>query len=378
MLHKLIRYKHGLIILLALLAPGFQVVSSLVLSPIRSVMVPNASLQYTFLSLVGLQALFVSWAAIQKPAIMGAPFRSYLQTLPVEPFRFLKTDLLLLLVANLILWVPFVFVFFEITNEAELARFCIVISGIIISQMLFLYGSYEKFIALIFSDLFFVLSAVVQDGRPSFFFAAMSCIMLFVSILPGSYFKFLSVKSFRVPFIKSLSLPLSLPFEVLVLTRHYTFPVMVRFSLLMLIAVLSSILLKYSALRFYYWGSIQFFVTVMTCFGSAYYALLHEGGIVFRTYLKTLPCSEFYWNVRECLVGAAPSMGVAVVLLCAQGVLSSLSFLHGVVAVMMQIPLLICLYSVRTRFLNQGTFLAFLISAVWAGFLMMCVDRGFL
>lgn len=378
MLHKLIRYKHGLIIIIALLVPDFQAVSSLALSPIRVLMMGNTSLQLCFLSLVGLQALFISWAAIQKPAIMGTPFRSYFYTLPVESFRFIQTDLLLLLMANLLLWIPFVFVFFEIKSGAEFVRFFLLISGIIISQMLFLYRAYPKFIGIFFSDLFFVLSEAVPGAWLSFFLLVMSCSMLFVCLLPGDYFEFLSVNIFRNLRIKYILLRLNLPLEAAVLVRHYTFSVSVRFGLLLIITALGCILLKYSALSFYYWGGLQCIMTLITCVGSALYALLHEAGSDFRAYLKTLPCYEFYWNARECLMGTVPSFSVSVLFLYTQGLLAGLSLFQGMKAIIAQIPLQLLLYSVRTRFTKQGTFLSFLISAAWGCFLMVCVDKGYL
>ena len=140
MLNKLIRYKHGLIIIIALLVPSFHALSWLTLLPIRQLVAHSTSLELSFISLLGIQALFISWAAIQKQAILSASFiRSYFCTLPIKSSYILQMDLLLLQVANLILWVPFVLVFFGIKSEAEFTRFLILISGIVISQMIFLY-----------------------------------------------------------------------------------------------------------------------------------------------------------------------------------------------------------------------------------------------
>jgi len=309
---------------------------------------------------------------------MGTPFRSYFYTLPVAFFRLINTDVLLLLVANLILWIPFIFVFLEIKSQAEFGRFLIVISGIIVSQMLFLYRSYAKFSLIFISDLLFVLSATVPNVWFSFLLAVMACGMFFICILPGNYFEFMSVNIFQNLFIKNIRPRLNMPLEAAVLIRHYTFPVSVRLGYLLLIAFLGCILLKYSAMRLYYLGSVQCFMTLLTCFGSALYTLLHEAGSVLRTYLKTLPCSEFYWNAREYLAGTAPFLGVSVLFLCAQGILANLTLLQGVMAIIAQIPLQFVLYYVRTHFTKQGTFLSLLISAGWSGLLMMCVDRGFL
>jgi hypothetical protein len=252
MLHKLIRYKHGLIILIALLVPNAQVAAVLALSPIRLLKTSNTSLKLTFLTLVGIQLLFISWAAIQKRAILGTPFRSYFCALPIEPIRFIQADLMVLLVANLILWIPFAIVYFELKSGVEFVRFLVLLSGIIICQLLFLYQAYAKFSAFFLSDLFLVLSETVAEAWLKIFFTVMSCTMLLICLLPASYFKFLSLSYSRNLGIKYLLLRFNMPLEAAVLIRHYNFSVFVRFLFLLIIAAVGCILLKYSDLRVYY------------------------------------------------------------------------------------------------------------------------------
>jgi hypothetical protein len=222
------------------------------------------------------------------------------------------------------------------------------------------------------------LSGAVPGAWLSFFLTVMSCGMLFICLLPGYYFEFLSVNIFHNIKRKCGRLRLNLPLEAAILIRHYTFSVFVRFVLLLIIAAMGCILLKYSALRSYYWGSLQCFMTMITWVGSAFYTLLHEAGRDFRTYLKTLPCSELYWNAREYLMGAIPTFSVSFLFLCTQGANAGLSLFQGVKAIIVQVPLQLLLYSVRTRYTNQGTFLSLFVSVVWGGFLMMCVDKGYL
>jgi hypothetical protein len=366
MRHRLIRYKHGLSILLVLLVPDFHALSSMVITLVRVVLTGNVSLPVCFLTLFGLQSICVSWAAIQKPAILGTPFRHYLYTLPISFFRFIQADVLILLIANLLLFIPFMFILLEIKNGVEYVRFFILTSGIIISQMIFLYQSCTRFAAIALSDVFFVLSASVPGVGFSCILLLISCGMQAISILPRNYFGFLSVKFLGNSPTKSISCWYSLPFELAVLMKQYTFSVSVRLSFLLAIAVFASLLLKYSALNIYYWATLQCFMTIMSGVGSAYFTLIHEASESFRIYLKTLPCRERCWNVREFFAGTALIFAVSVLFLCVQWFDKE------------QVPLQTFLYCIRTRYTVQGTFLSFFISAIWAGILLVFVDQGIL
>ncbi len=137
MLGKLIRFKHALIFLIAIFIPSASVLIAIITQPILAVIQP-ATFNWQFLvAILIVQGIYLGWMSIQRDAIQPASVGHFFETLPISKRILRLVDGLMLIVANNILWIPFIIILFSKKNitSVDYLRCLILIVSILALQL---------------------------------------------------------------------------------------------------------------------------------------------------------------------------------------------------------------------------------------------------
>ncbi len=159
MMERLLRFKHLVVILIALIIPTLSALPALIVSPFLFIVLPHPTSTplLTFLASLIVHTTYILWVALQKEAIMGGQTMTYLSSFPLPPSIQRKIDLKLLLVANHLFWLPIMVSFLFViksTHYGHLDSFLPVfhwlplISSLLLAQWLYLHKNFTLLILL--------------------------------------------------------------------------------------------------------------------------------------------------------------------------------------------------------------------------------------
>jgi hypothetical protein len=142
MLNKLIRFKHALIFLIAFFIPSASVLIAIITQPILAVIQPATYNWQFFTAILIVQGIYLAWMSIQKDAVQPASVGHFFGALPISKRILLLVDGLTLIVANNILWIPFIIILSAKKNitSLEYIRCIILIFSILALQLICLHN----------------------------------------------------------------------------------------------------------------------------------------------------------------------------------------------------------------------------------------------
>lgn len=102
----LIRYKILLFFFAAIISPSFSSLINMISGPVKSLIVTHSSVASISLSLLIYQFLGLIWMAIHQLVFSKQPWEKYLISLPITDNQKIYSDIVMLLLSNLLIWFP--------------------------------------------------------------------------------------------------------------------------------------------------------------------------------------------------------------------------------------------------------------------------------
>jgi hypothetical protein len=111
------RHRHVLVLSLLLLIPSamewetIKELTRIISIPVLHMAYPGSAMGQAAIYYLLLILVFIGWVKLQKSAVKGEPFISFVRTLPLPPTLAWRTDIYLVLLADGILWLLFIAAF---------------------------------------------------------------------------------------------------------------------------------------------------------------------------------------------------------------------------------------------------------------------------
>lgn len=364
---KLIRFKHGLLIFIALFVPTAGFLITLITQPILSVVHPT-SVAYTYLfNIAVIQLIYLGWITSQRDAVYPDVIKNYFQSLPINQWINRLVDVLVIFVANNLFWIPFIATFLMRThlptadkNLFLLKLFTLIVSVITI-QITWFYKRSLAILILIFVDLLLYLNIIF----PSVIIPILAIVISISSIL---FFDFRSVSNsflslcrvpykFRFPSITLADRFPRLMLQFYTLWRKYRIELLVRLAIsLGIIALGYGIVViggEISPLQ------ISILVTSSTILIlSGVYPLLKETRDSYSLYLKSLPFNELNWYVLDYIILVMMTIMLSAVFIFLLLINHKMNFIIILYSLLTLLPIGILLGYTRNLFPKQGTWIS--------------------
>lgn len=302
---KLVRFKHAIIIMIALFVPTMSWLNSLITQPILSVVAVTATTHAYLVLVLLIQLIYLGWISIQSDAIYPDIVQSYLATLPLPARQRRIEDIVMLFIANNIFWIPFVAAYFSLSHSAaplsglSIVRLCAFMMSIISSQYLWLNRRLAACVVLFAVD--FLLFA--NRAYPS---VIIPVIAIVISVMPLLYPDLVVWKRRLLLPSGEFNTSIVNKFPVvgmswLILWRNYRIDLTTRMLIVLGVIILASALV----LKNQTFSSIQIDVAataIMTLVWSGVYPLLKETRDACSLYLHSLPIAWLKWYAMDCCV----------------------------------------------------------------------------
>ncbi len=195
-LEKIKRSKSIVIFFAILMLAPFGLFDAFLVQPIINIGYPKfPTFSIVFFMLI-LQAVFLFWVKIQEEAVSAPAVKKYFNALPISSFKHYLVNMTVLLVANNILWIPFLVALFKapysvMTDFIDQLLFVLNISALITSifamQLQWLYRHYYAFIFLLMVDLLLYVSYIIQNELYSFILSLSALILAALFVFPWRF-----------------------------------------------------------------------------------------------------------------------------------------------------------------------------------------------
>jgi hypothetical protein len=362
MFDQLLRLKHALLIIIVLSGLSPLLLMHLVTQPILAVVSPTTVHWYYFVEIILVQLAYLGWILIQKKAIQPTALE-YFSTLPINPRVLYLIDVIVLLVANNLFWIPLFCVLWMPFSSDELTRLVAFAVSIISIQRYWLEN--KKGVALsimVLIDLMCYTSMLTSSHIISAFaliIAVFSVAFYDIKLpklkghkTPLNFFLIKGMKRFNL--IHTFPLP---GIQLTILIKQYFIEAIVR-----TIASLGILMFGYGVVVM---GNIAnpFPITVLVVsflmlLWSSFYPLMKASRDSCKAYLKSLPVSNRKWLALDyCVITGISSLFSAsfIALLFIE---HKMNFLIVFYSLALSLLLGIFLIATRNCFPRQGTWIS--------------------
>ncbi|GEM_PF-2422929 len=168
----LIRYKILVLFIILMLAPTLTSLQYIVTLPTKSLVTIHGNAIEIFVSLILFQGLGLIWAAVQQAVFLSQPWEKYLSALPVTNKQKMLYETLMLLTANILIWIPlFIAGSAEIIKNHNNIVYILLISEMFISNVLLVLlaqsawrnRTYKILISVFILDVIFTTQAIFSS-----------------------------------------------------------------------------------------------------------------------------------------------------------------------------------------------------------------------
>lgn len=289
---------------------------------------------------------------------MGGATRDYLATLPISPWQQHWLDLRLLLVADMLLWAPFLVTLVLSPSSEMVVRWIFFFFLMLALQITVLQRKDMALLGIVMLDLLFVVSTNLQ-------ILCVLGILLSLGLLCPLPVGFKSSK--WMSFEKGINVRISSP----------RLPILTIQSKILFsenrVATISRCLI---IIMMYALASLALFVNIslpilplvftgQTLLFSAFFPLLAESHERYRGYMLSLPIARKFWQRSDFLlivnVSSISNLLFGLLFLL-YGKITGLALLFNL---LLQLPLMFMLLPIRNKLKQQGATVAFSLAIVW-------------
>ena len=351
--------------------------------PLQQAFEAGHGIAWHFARVAGIQFIAWGWVFVQRRALSGGDFASYLLSLPVTALQRLTVDLSMLAAANTLLLIPVTAALMEASASANSTRgsFLIGLSAIvalsILCQLAVLGRRPMTALPILLGDLW--LSWAFAQGPP-----ILCWVLLSASVAAGLWILCRAPSSRPIFPTRSWNpSSASLPWSVLspawrIQRKALTSQSASYVRTLALIAVVvgTHVLLADFGFDGRTWPTVAFSLAILGLAHSGWYRTLHDAHASGFSYFKALPLSDRFWRRRDivfmAVIGAIPACAILgdVLLHRPSQFLAPVSLLLGywLLLVALRIPVL--------HGGKQTVLSAVLVAAAWSAIAIAATSQG--
>lgn len=373
---RLIRSKHGIIILIALLAPTVAAVNYVITEPFNIIIKSSEFNGLLLVNLFLLYVIYVLWMSIQKAGVSPSAANQYIEILPINKRINRLVDLLIVVIANNFMWIPVLLVFNQISTESNslvhFFRLIALISMILFLQINVLKSNFYDLVIFSMTNLIFIVSFSVFNKNINmsiltyFFIAGVIWYRIFNNRSREIFFKninFLSEIPSRLIFKNSLMNFFHFPIYFSVFFRKYKTTTYIRFLLAILMVILGTTVT--SSLGISYAPKIAVLVFILITYTlSGLFPIIREERNMYGVFLNTLPYSKISWVFRDLFITVWVLSPLLIGYLLIISCLFKISLAFDVSVYLLMLPLLTILYFLQAQ-KNLGNFLCIIVCCLW-------------
>lgn len=382
MSEKLTRYKHGLIIIIVLFVPTLAMLGSFIAPPVLAVISPAPNSWQVLGYQVLIQIVFLSWLILQSDAVSGQPAREFINTLPLRMQSILLTDVTILAVANILLWLPILFALIlapykMIDGMSEYLSFFLrtanLITSVVCVQLIWIYQRRFFLIYIFIADLI-ASTSVFYLHKP---FLTNSLLFLTFTILMMIPFAILYLKPFdQLKFSRLLQInkyyqhPHNsvyfsiLKLQIIILTKKYRLLTLIRSgaSLILLTMGICILFLDKANLNIIIVASM--ILTFNTFIVTGFYQRLYEAHQAYIEYTRTLPINKYFLGMFDFQFITSIILTQSLIFIAILYFNFRVNLLSSILLFVLQIPLslLLCFTQKVKKF---GTLFSFCVTALY-------------
>ena len=371
----LIRFKHGLLVLVALFVPTLAAIHYLLTKPLLVITHANRLTIGLVVNILLLYIVYWGYLYLQRRAVVDDA-HSYLSAQPLSKFEMRLIDIITIIVANNILWIPFLISCHALGLNGSIRLMFLGLS-ILSFQVNSIHLKPVNLILTIVINVLF-LSSLTQYLSPYANAFQSSCVLmlffpLFFSISLVNNVRLRTTRYFQARKVnKNLRFPL-LKLNSYVISKRLKYAFFLRMlSCILLIIIGLGILVL--GKHYSYLQSISFII----CFGFVFIISglsfrLHEEKEKYRSYLNTIPVNRlsFLWADLSTLLLISLAMTVLYFISIYFYVIHDLLFPLKVM--IFQVPLMAVLYFFQVKLKIFGTFISAAVYILWALFFLCYV-----
>ncbi len=373
---RLIRSKHGIIVLIALLAPTIAAVNYVITEPfnviIRSSEFSGIFLTNWFL----LYVIYVLWMSIQKAGVIPSAAHQYINILPINPLINRFVDLSIVVIANNFMWIPILLILNKISTESNFPfyffRLITLVSMMLFLQINVLKSNFYDLMIFGIINLIFVASFSLFNKNVSI------SILIDIFMMAVLWFRFFNNKSQRTIFLNlnflttfssrlifknSLMNFFHFPIYFSVFFRKYKTITYIRFLLATLVLIFGIIVTSLFGTSDATKIAIPVFILI-TFILSGLFPIIQVEQDKYRAFLNTLPYSRISWCIRNLFSTIWVLSPLLVSYLLIISFLFKTSLVFNISIYLLMLPLLTILYFVQAQ-KNLGNFLSIIVCCSW-------------
>ncbi|MDP1574333.1 MAG: hypothetical protein Q8L78_05330 [Coxiellaceae bacterium] len=369
----LIRYKQGIVILFALLAPTLLGINYFLTAPILS-FISNNGLSSIFLDGSVVYAIYISWILLQKPAVKPVDANTYISTLPISNFTNRFIDILMLLVANNVFLIPFILVIPHLNfSDWSILKLLFLVISVLSFQVNFVKFSIVNIFFLVIANSLYFYSCVIQYVSLEFsliIFCNAIALQTLLIPLPNYNFFNLLHRSKRNSAFKNINLRAAL------LCRTKILATLFRLALSMLVILTGILLVTKTKL------SSNVFVVSIVILGICSFVLsgiltfFYNERKLYAGYLNSYPRSNLWWISDDIFFVSIVQLLISLIYFFGILFYFNMGFYEISLILFYQVILLSMLYYFRTQFQIFGMFVSLLITCLWV--LVPTIIKGIL
>ncbi len=309
------RYAAGLMVV-ALVLPGAAVGDNLkvfllaLIHPLLIVSTPAGPFLPKVIWSIILYLTFMVWAKAQKTAIDGGAFTAYLHTSPMSPVTFIRTNVLMVLLANHFLWVFMLFSFYHLafTDAAPIThtiRYLLLITLLISAQYAVVFS--PKHTTLRKLGLLYFLILVLIMPLPLSWPVSLEWlrITLLFSSLVYTYFFVTTHIDNKISKKTHENISLNT-----LINQNFYIQMLIKsslsssgFRMLWMATIMIGFILTADHLKTINNDNLSPYAFIITAllafFLSGFYLLFRDQRLVMKNFLITLPVPRFFWLKRD-------------------------------------------------------------------------------
>jgi hypothetical protein len=380
------RYRHILLIALLLLLPSTSEVEmligllDLIAMPLLNLALVGEAASKALAYLWTLSLIFSLWISLQREAILGEPFSTFLKTLPLDEQQTGYVDTVLVVLANNILWaffiVPMLVVQYGDMDAGDVARFIVNCAVLIVYvhalQLFVLHRNYLSAVTVAIAySLYFVLilRLTTYPGLVAGIFAVVGGLVLIQNHTLARRFSVDRMRFMQFGLFGKLSVYTHslVTIYLRILLGKYWISTLIRLVSVVAVGVIVGAVLN-NNLNNTQKENIQILIAygVWSVFiVSGIYSHLYDERKSIMPFLKSLPTALLSWVFRDILVAYVSSMVLTVPLLVYLSGDQLISSIAIVLYMIYLVPLALLFYPVRTMMPRQGSVAAIVLGVVW-------------
>lgn len=255
---------------------------------------------YYFFEIFTIQFVSLLWVTLQKEEIFNYNMNSYIISLPISKKIIRATDIVLLIIANNIIWLPFIFLLnscISTNNDLVLIRLISFVFSILAFQIIWFRQKIFSVAAIIIINILFYATFHFSSKTLNLFILLLLFFILFIDFDFIKYFKFYNFLSIfkqkkdprKFSLIKLQSIILWRQFKVTITFRMFIALVCVLFSDILLInnqAIPSRLMLIICE-------------SLIIVIFSGLYLLFKNFRALYSAFLASLPFTETNWYLLD-------------------------------------------------------------------------------